>query len=69
MIDELKASDGISIHAAREGGDFWDIIMLRWFYISIHAAREGGDTMGNVKLTFYRISIHAAREGGDSGNV
>ena len=56
----------ISIHAAREGGDF-KLIKYHFIniYISIHAAREGGD----IGLSFFycglNISIHAAREGGD----
>ena len=42
IIEGLN-DDGISIHAAREGGDA--IIQLRHAgsAISIHAAREGGD--------------------------
>ena len=35
--------DGISIHAAREGGDFADAFCEPIYVISIHAAREGGD--------------------------
>ena len=34
----------ISIHAAREGGDFRKLFAFITFTISIHAAREGGDT-------------------------
>ena len=33
----------ISIHAAREGGDYAFVIVFRFTDISIHAAREGGD--------------------------
>ena len=33
----------ISIHAAREGGDFKEAILTASTFISIHAAREGGD--------------------------
>ena len=33
----------ISIHAAREGGDFADAFGEPIYVISIHAAREGGD--------------------------
>ena len=33
----------ISIHAAREGGDFHGIHLFLRIIISIHAAREGGD--------------------------
>ena len=33
----------ISIHAAREGGDFFDFCKPEPHEISIHAAREGGD--------------------------
>ena len=56
----------ISIHAAREGGDFERYILGNWVIaISIHAAREGGDTPCVLKREFCSISIHAAREGGD----
>ena len=34
---------GISIHAAREGGDEYKYYVIGGQYISIHAAREGGD--------------------------
>ena len=34
----------ISIHAAREGGDFNNTVDFNNFTISIHAAREGGDS-------------------------
>ena len=56
---------GISIHAAREGGDFSCSLLGVTSIISIHAAREGGD----IDLYYIdpsdSISIHAAREGGD----
>ena len=64
---EVWLKRDISIHAAREGGDYNDLLRqddeLR---ISIHAAREGGDTptWSNAIITS-GISIHAAREGGD----
>ena len=38
-------SNGISIHAAREGGDLITVITLYQIRISIHAAREGGDDL------------------------
>mgnify|MGYP000538425477 CR=1 FL=1 len=39
-----KARAGaISIHAAREGGDFAELSEEFYLSISIHAAREGGD--------------------------
>ena len=34
----------ISIHAAREGGDYAFVTVFRFTDISIHAAREGGDS-------------------------
>ena len=34
---------GISIHAAREGGDRAKFLRAKTYIISIHAAREGGD--------------------------
>ena len=56
----------ISIHAAREGGDYVaDNSVRKRFGISIHAAREGGDARPNHPQRPNRISIHAAREGGD----
>ena len=57
---------GISIHAAREGGDATDIYNgYKRTKISIHAAREGGDRRAAVLHLIQIISIHAAREGGD----
>ena len=35
--------NGISIHAAREGGDSSRVFSKLSYIISIHAAREGGD--------------------------
>ena len=55
----------ISIHAAREGGDYGDPIYYDGNYISIHAAREGGDHIHHADAIYNLISIHAAREGGD----
>ena len=56
----------ISIHAAREGGDFGGYLRcLVVRGISIHAAREGGDCPRKVAVIDFGISIHAAREGGD----
>ena len=55
----------ISIHAAREGGDFLPAHVPHSMGISIHAAREGGDAGGHTTGTICTISIHAAREGGD----
>ena len=56
---------GISIHAAREGGDECAVAVEIRFGISIHAAREGGDSCGVNGADSCGISIHAAREGGD----
>ena len=45
ILDEDEDNDNISIHAAREGGD-WSVPTEAFFYfISIHAAREGGDVI------------------------
>ena len=60
-----KNAEGISIHAAREGGDECAVAVEIRFGISIHAAREGGDQEIGVEYSKPRISIHAAREGGD----
>ncbi len=57
--------DGISIHAAREGGDAAGKLILMHDGISIHAAREGGDDGALMTVVQRGISIHAAREGGD----
>ena len=38
----------ISIHAAREGGDYCAAPVCYQYGISIHAAREGGDPCGPV---------------------
>ena len=56
---------GISIHAAREGGDKDVRYKDRDMPISIHAAREGGDDFPRICGGDPDISIHAAREGGD----
>ncbi len=42
---DLDAAIAISIHAAREGGDFGDVWVRIPIPISIHAAREGGDVL------------------------
>ena len=55
----------ISIHAAREGGDFAYERKAKISFISIHAAREGGDSILGAEYAQITISIHAAREGGD----
>ena len=57
---------GISIHAAREGGDRTARYEHDTEEISIHAAREGGDPAIEPIAVPASISIHAAREGGDS---
>ena len=56
----------ISIHAAREGGDFIRVPFRDFGDISIHAAREGGDAVFAAVVNCNHISIHAAREGGDA---
>ena len=43
MLIPLAFVDSISIHAAREGGDFYRLPVNGGSWISIHAAREGGD--------------------------
>ena len=55
----------ISIHAAREGGDYVKNLIADVADISIHAAREGGDQRTAERSRYQHISIHAAREGGD----
>ena len=59
----------ISIHAAREGGDYNVGYCLTKRIISIHAAREGGDYQIKGTENPKPISIHAAREGGDSSHL
>ena len=56
---------GISIHAAREGGDAFSRLMTLYCALSIHAAREGGDAFKQTVPVSVYLSIHAAREGGD----
>ena len=56
---------GISIHAAREGGDVSRTMLHCQRVISIHAAREGGAVSRTMLPCQRVISIHAAREGGD----
>ena len=63
MVTAVPVS--ISIHAAREGGDFIRVAFRDFGDISIHAAREGGDVTAMSLLPHMQISIHAAREGGD----
>ena len=43
VYNDLLRQDDISIHAAREGGDFVNHYAKQGYSISIHAAREGGD--------------------------
>ena len=64
-LRETVVLTGISIHAAREGGDPVLREARDEINISIHAAREGGDQVVRCKDCPYFISIHAAREGGD----
>ena len=55
IIEGLN-DDGISIHAAREGGDRLGIGGLLFLdFISIHAAREGGDF---TRLRKHRLFNH-----------
>ena len=42
-LSGLVGTFAISIHAAREGGDFGALCGIPRSSISIHAAREGGD--------------------------
>ena len=51
---DFAASD-ISIHAAREGGDFMLGILLGKHGISIHAAREGGDAAFGQHVVCNRV--------------
>ena len=65
-MDHSRGAQQISIHAAREGGDYKRLTPLNKEIISIHAAREGGDVTAKVETPETpEISIHAAREGGD----
>ena len=61
----METGGGISIHAAREGGDAGYAVTGFNREISIHAAREGGDGYTGRRRIKMIISIHAAREGGD----
>ena len=62
----MQQSDGISIHAPREGGDRTTSPTCGVKLISIHAPREGGDLLTKLAYKYKKISIHAPREGGDS---
>ena len=55
----------ISIHAPREGCDFFFHIVFPSPLISIHAPREGCDRRQGIPYRHHRISIHAPREGCD----
>ena len=55
----------ISIHALREEGDFFALILLHLLAISIHALREEGDPQPLDSGRHLDISIHALREEGD----
>ena len=49
-------NDEISIHAAREGGDYLGAIQRHKAAISIHAAREGGDArpcMPKIRRSYF----------------
>ena len=61
------AGNIISIHAPREGGDYFCRPAQRNPGISIHAPREGGDPRLCKGRFAGIISIHAPREGGDLG--
>ena len=43
MVTGGTIGSGISIHAPREGGDYYKLFDTRYRRISIHAPREGGD--------------------------
>ena len=45
----FKVVKDISIHAAREGGDWVISNFTESVIISIHAAREGGDPPGGIR--------------------
>ena len=49
-LRNTNAGGGISIHAAREGGDLTLLLTLIALRISIHAAREGGDCITTMLL-------------------
>ena len=70
QICTARKRHGISIHAAREGGDKKLSKEDAAARISIHAAREGGDMQArHTQTECCGISIHAAREGGDPLHV
>ena len=62
----VQRGAGVSIHAAREGGDQGNCDTIDQTDVSIHAAREGGDGDANPARPLTQVSIHAAREGGDA---
>ena len=56
----------ISIHAAREGGDFTVAVnyIFRWIFQSTPPVKAATQILFRMCYHLY-ISIHAAREGGD----
>ena len=56
---------GISIHALREEGDLFRLVLRSNAPISIHALREEGDAGRGKFHPAFQISIHALREEGD----
>ena len=52
LTNAVYTADIISIHAAREGGDWYNKCATKKNQISIHAAREGGDEAfdGHVRI-------------------
>mgnify|MGYP000336738505 CR=1 FL=1 len=63
---QRRISGGISIHAAREGGDedvFFSRVILSVFQSTPPV--KAATTDSPDKAQYRKISIHAAREGGD----
>ena len=59
--------DGISIHALREEGDYWDNYNqnLEKLFLSTPSARRATGRAGKPVFRAGKISIHALREEGD----
>ncbi|PRX55990.1 hypothetical protein B0G52_1383 [Cohnella sp. SGD-V74] len=65
LLQRPSSGRHISIHASREGCDWFSQVQTPDASISIHASREGCDLAPFYKWFYIPISIHASREGCD----
>ena len=64
-IDEIPATDAVSIHAPRAGCDILKCLTVMDVAVSIHAPRAGCDATASKVRNFAAVSIHAPRAGCD----